>query len=126
MAPSVPKPDESLVLVDWESEVVKELQEDGMYGDMVTMATEEMQKHIDDLRKMQGQQGPEDWENWPPYKVAHSIKGLCLSLSFTRLAEYAKDVEKLKTTIEKDNLQEIIEHVDRLFTDSIDEANRSS
>jgi len=83
----VPRPDESKATIDWESEIVSELRSADMYDEMVGMASEEFENHIKDLRKMQKQLSSE-WGSWPPWQVAHSIKGVCLNLSFSRLAGY--------------------------------------
>ncbi len=119
--PALPTPDDSMPSIDWENEIVTELRSDGMYEEMVGMAAGEFKNHIRDLRKMQ-KQVPNDWGSWPPWKVAHSIKGLCLSLSFSRLAHYAQSVEKLKDSIELDDLQQIITNLEALFAAAMKEA----
>ena len=119
--PRVPRPDESKATIDWESEIVSELRSADMYDEMVGMASEEFENHIKDLRKMQKQLSSE-WGSWPPWQVAHSIKGVCLNLSFSRLAGYAQSVEKLKETIEVDDLEQIISDMELLFAAALEEA----
>eukprot|EP00635_Sarcinochrysidales_sp_CCMP3193_P015483 CAMPEP_0118906870 /NCGR_PEP_ID=MMETSP1166-20130328/10572_1 /TAXON_ID=1104430 /ORGANISM="Chrysoreinhardia sp, Strain CCMP3193" /LENGTH=125 /DNA_ID=CAMNT_0006846227 /DNA_START=22 /DNA_END=399 /DNA_ORIENTATION=+ len=121
--PALPTPDDSKPSIDWDNEIVTELRSDGMYEEMVGMASGEFKSHIRDLRKMQ-KQAQSKWGSWPPWKVAHSIKGLCLSLSFTRLAHYAQSVEQLKDSIELDDLQQIITEMEVLFATALEEATK--
>uniref|UniRef100_A0A7S3K4T4 HPt domain-containing protein n=1 Tax=Aureoumbra lagunensis TaxID=44058 RepID=A0A7S3K4T4_9STRA len=120
MGKELPEPDESNAVVEWESEIVTELHEDGMFEEMTTMAASEFVGHMNDLSKMK-EQTKEEWEQWPPWKVAHSVKGLCLSLGFARLAKYAKAVESLKVDIEPDDIPEIIKVMQNLFDEAMAE-----
>mmetsp|Transcript_15922 Transcript_15922/g.64186 ORF Transcript_15922/g.64186 Transcript_15922/m.64186 type:complete len:132 (+) Transcript_15922:271-666(+) len=98
MPTTLPEPSEDLAIVDWSSETIKELREEGMYDEMIDMASGEFENHVEDLKRMKCKER-EAWSSWPPWKVAHSIKGLCLSLGFERLAKYAQSIEKLKDDI---------------------------
>mmetsp|Transcript_24277 Transcript_24277/g.74910 ORF Transcript_24277/g.74910 Transcript_24277/m.74910 type:complete len:142 (-) Transcript_24277:1376-1801(-) len=119
----LPCPDETKPSIDWENEIVIELKADGMYEEMIDLASGEFENHIRDLKKMLGQT-PDEWGNWPPWKVAHSIKGLCLSLSFSRLAHFAQSIEKLKEAIRLDDLPVIITTLESLFETAIQEAKK--
>mmetsp|Transcript_2789 Transcript_2789/g.7216 ORF Transcript_2789/g.7216 Transcript_2789/m.7216 type:complete len:134 (-) Transcript_2789:715-1116(-) len=122
----LPKVNESLVLVDFEAESVQELRageedgEDPIYDEMLTMAKDEFQGHIDNLKKMQKLSDPADWKNWPPYKVLHSIKGLARTLGMERLGRYAESIERLKETIAQGDLEEIIETVEKVFAETME------
>ncbi|KAJ8606765.1 hypothetical protein CTAYLR_009563 [Chrysophaeum taylorii] len=120
----LPVPNNELTVIDWTSETAAELREEGMYDEMVDMASGEFEKHVSDLKRMSGE-SKEEWKSWPPWKVAHSIKGLCLSLAFERLARYAQSIEKLREDIAPGDLPEIIENMDMLFEMALKEAKSS-
>lgn len=91
---------------------------------MVDLANDEFRSHIIELNRMKAQ-GEESWVNWPPWKVAHAIKGLCLSLSFSRVATYAKDVESLNDKIKAADIEAIVAVFSELFAESIKEAKKN-
>lgn len=93
------------------------------FDEMVDMANDEFQSHINELNRMKVQ-GEDSWGPWPPWKVAHAIKGLCLSLSFSRVATYAKDVESLNDKIKAEDIEAIVAVFSDLFAESIKEAKK--
>mmetsp|Transcript_9711 Transcript_9711/g.24678 ORF Transcript_9711/g.24678 Transcript_9711/m.24678 type:complete len:134 (+) Transcript_9711:49-450(+) len=122
----LPEPKANLHLVNWESEVVKELDQDDMMEELVGMAKNEFDGHVSELKKMRDI-GESNWSaQWPPWKVAHSIKGLALSLGLNRLSSYAKDIETLKLNIKADDIDDIIANFEALFDASIDEVKTKS
>lgn len=134
MSFELPLPCETLPIVDWESEIIIELQADNMFEEMVGMAQPEFAEHMANLAKMKragedavesGGTAADAWGTWPPWKVAHSIKGMCLSLSFARLADYAKAVEKLRDDIHVDQIDAIAATMTDLFERCVQEANNA-
>lgn len=134
MPEALPVPSETLPIVDWESEIIIELQADNMFEEMVGMAQPEFAEHMTNLAKMKragevavesGKTAAEAWGTWPPWKVAHSIKGMCLSLSFARLADYAKAVERLRDDILVEQIDDIVLTMTDLFDRCVQEANNA-
>lgn len=121
----LPRPNNELPLVAWGSEIVRELEEEQMWDEIIELAEQEFFTFMTDLRRMQ-QGGPDTWGSWPPWKVVSSVRGLCQSLGFERLNHYSRAVKQLRENIRVQDLSTIIFTMESIFAVTLRRAKAGS
>lgn len=107
--------DEKLPLVDWEGEFLSGI-----------VATDDLRKFVDDA-EVEFFKGVEDFETkQPSWSGAHNIKGVALTLSFMRLAQYAHDVSRLRENISPRQVRQSVPVFKSLIQMTLDEARSRS
>eukprot|EP00631_Chrysoreinhardia_giraudii_P002251 CAMPEP_0197422446 /NCGR_PEP_ID=MMETSP1170-20131217/15874_1 /TAXON_ID=54406 /ORGANISM="Sarcinochrysis sp, Strain CCMP770" /LENGTH=145 /DNA_ID=CAMNT_0042949781 /DNA_START=167 /DNA_END=604 /DNA_ORIENTATION=+ len=122
---TLPAANHDIPLIAWGSEIVRELEEEQMWDEIIELAEQEFFSFMKDLRRMKDA-NPETWRAWPPWKVVSSVRGLCQSLGFERLNCYSRAVKQLRENIRREDLEPIIETMEAMFAITVRRAKAGS